>query len=176
MKNTTAQRPIVLITGVMAAGKSSVAQALAERLPMSIHLRGDFYRRMGVNGRVEMSAEPDAEAYRQLLLRYEAAAQTARLYHDAGFNVVYQDVVIGPVLTDVVAMYEGYPLQVVVLDPDAHTIAQREASRSKSGYGKLSIEQLQDIFSQTPATGLRLDNSKQTVEQTVDDILSRLQR
>jgi uridine kinase len=38
--------PIILIAGNMASGKSTVAQALAERLPKSVHLRGDVFRRM----------------------------------------------------------------------------------------------------------------------------------
>ena len=42
---------VILITGNMAAGKSSVAQSLAERLPKSVHLRGDVFRRMIVSGR-----------------------------------------------------------------------------------------------------------------------------
>ena len=41
----------------MAAGKSTIAQALAERLPKSVHLRGDLFRRMIVNGQAEMSFE-----------------------------------------------------------------------------------------------------------------------
>ena len=41
---------IFLITGLMASGKSTVAQVLAERLPRSVHLRGDAFRRMIVNG------------------------------------------------------------------------------------------------------------------------------
>ncbi|MEV7239508.1 AAA family ATPase, partial [Streptomyces sp. NPDC051020] len=45
---------VVLITGVMAAGKSTVAQALAERLPRAVHVRGDVFRRMVVSGRAEM--------------------------------------------------------------------------------------------------------------------------
>lgn len=57
---------IVLITGAMASGKSTVAQALAERLPRSVHLRGDVFRRMIVNGRAEMTFELSAEARRQL--------------------------------------------------------------------------------------------------------------
>jgi dephospho-CoA kinase len=36
---------IVLITGIQADGKSTVAQMLAERLPRSVHLRGDLFRR-----------------------------------------------------------------------------------------------------------------------------------
>ncbi|WP_329202698.1 AAA family ATPase [Streptomyces sp. NBC_01435] len=41
---------VVLITGVMASGKSTVAQALAERLPRAAHVRGDVFRRMVVSG------------------------------------------------------------------------------------------------------------------------------
>lgn len=37
---------IVLITEIMAAGKSTVAELLARRLPRSVHLRGDLFRRM----------------------------------------------------------------------------------------------------------------------------------
>lgn len=46
---------IIVITGVMASGKSTVAQALAERLPNSVHLRGDVFRRMIVNGEAKIS-------------------------------------------------------------------------------------------------------------------------
>jgi len=90
---------IILITGVTAAGKSTIAQSLAETIHPSIHLRGNVFRRMVVNGREEMSREPTPEALRQLRLRYEAAFQVARLYRKSGFNVIYQDVIVGPVLT-----------------------------------------------------------------------------
>lgn len=49
------ERAIVLITGIQAAGKSTIAQALAERLPRSVHVRGDLFRRMVVNGRAGAS-------------------------------------------------------------------------------------------------------------------------
>jgi dephospho-CoA kinase len=42
---------IIVLTDRMAAGKSTVAQALAERLPKSVHLPGDIYRKLIVNGR-----------------------------------------------------------------------------------------------------------------------------
>ncbi|MEG4147058.1 AAA family ATPase, partial [Microcoleus sp. Pol12B5] len=63
------QPQIILITGNMAAGKSSVAQSLAERLPKSVHLRGDIFRRMIVNGQAQMALNLSAEAYQQLQLR-----------------------------------------------------------------------------------------------------------
>src|SRR4026209_2909370 len=97
------QPQIILITGNMAAGKSSVAQSLAERLPQSVHLRGDIFRRMIVNGQAEMTATLSEEAERQLWLRYRLAAAAANLYLQAGFAVVYQDIIIGPALAEVVA-------------------------------------------------------------------------
>jgi cytidylate kinase len=48
----------MLVTGIQAAGKSTIAQLLAERLPRSVHLRGDLYRRMVINGRADMTPDP----------------------------------------------------------------------------------------------------------------------
>jgi predicted kinase len=83
---------VIVVTGIQAAGKSTVAQALAERLERSVHLRGDVFRRMVVSGRAEMGpADPPAQATAQLLLRYRLAAMAADLYAGAGFTVVLQD-------------------------------------------------------------------------------------
>lgn len=60
---------VVLITGVMASGKSTVAGLLAERLPRAAHVRGDTFRRMLVSGREEPLPEETAEARAQLDLR-----------------------------------------------------------------------------------------------------------
>jgi chloramphenicol 3-O-phosphotransferase len=165
---------LILITGAMAAGKSTVAQHLAERMDRSVHLRGDVFRRMVVNGRVDMSSEPSLPAMNQLMLRYRAAAETAKLYVDAGFSVVYQDVIVGPVLDSVAQMFAGFSLHVVVLCPTPETIAAREAARDKQGYTKVTITQLQQALADTPRIGLWIDSSNQTVEETVDAILDGL--
>ncbi|MFG1697287.1 AAA family ATPase [Nonomuraea sp. NPDC049309] len=68
---------VVVITGVSAAGKSTVAQGLAERLPRAAHVRGDVFRRMVAGGRAEMTPKAGAEAVRRLHLRYRLAAVTA---------------------------------------------------------------------------------------------------
>ena len=57
---------IFVITGVMASGKSTVAQLLAKRLDRGVHLHGDIFRRMIVNGREEFLPDPSQEAVRQL--------------------------------------------------------------------------------------------------------------
>ena len=53
---------VYLITGIQAAGKSTVAQALAERLPRAAHVRGDAFRRMIVSGGVPMTPDAGEEA------------------------------------------------------------------------------------------------------------------
>lgn len=167
---------LFLITGIMAAGKSTVAQQLAERFPHSVHVRGDIFRRMIVNGRAEMGFELSAAAQAQLNLRYQIAAIVAGMYLDAGFSVVYQDIIIGPVLLDVIRKLRHLPLHVVVLCPSAQAVAAREAGRDKIGYGALSVAAFDAVLrSTTPRIGFWLDSSALTVAATVDHILANLE-
>jgi len=173
---TDAAPRIIIITGNMAAGKSSVAQALAERLPRSVHLRGDLFRRMIVNGQAEMNFDLSSEAQQQLHLRYRIAATVAALYYQAGFTVVYQDIIIGTDLASVVTTFQPYPLLLVVLCPSPEIIAEREAARSKTGYeDEASIMAFDHILhSATPRLGYWLDTSELTIQETVDNILNHL--
>ena len=70
---TPSRGRVIVITGAMAAGKSTVAELLAHRLPRSVHVRGDVFRTMVVNGRAEMTPQPTEEAIAQLHLRYDLA-------------------------------------------------------------------------------------------------------
>jgi predicted kinase len=172
---------IIVITGIQAAGKSTIAQALAERLDRSVHLRGDVFRKMVVNGRAEMgSASPPPEAVRQLRLRYALAAKAADSYAEAGFTVVLQDIIIGCYLTEMAAAIRHRPLYVVVLAPRADVVQAREDARrlasGKTAYkpGDQSVAQLDAAFRlETPRIGLWLDTSQLTVPDTVDEILAR---
>jgi chloramphenicol 3-O-phosphotransferase len=165
---------IVLITGIQAAGKSTVAQALAERLPRSVHVRGDVFRRMVVAGRAEMTPDPSDEALRQLRLRYRLAAEVSDAYFEAGFTVITQDVILGEHLTAMTTLIRSRPLLMVVLVPPADTVAAREAARGKTAYGTWAVEQLDDVLRHhTPRIGLWLDTSGQTPDQTAEEILAR---
>lgn len=167
---------VILVTGVMAAGKSTVAQLLAERFDRSVHVRGDVFRRFVVSGAVEPSPEMPPEAYAQLLLRYRLAVSAADAYAEAGFTAVVQDVVVGPVLADVVAMIRTRPRHVVVLDPDPAVVAQREAARPKTGYGPGWRPEafVADLRGTTPRTGLWLDTSDQDPATTAAEVHARL--
>ncbi|WP_454197416.1 AAA family ATPase [Nocardia sp. Marseille-Q1738] len=164
---------VYLITGIQAAGKSTVAQALAERLPRSAHVRGDTFRRFVVNGRAEMSQDPSPEALAQLRLRYSLAAGTADAYADAGFTVVVQDVVLGEFLPWMADLIITRPLYVVVLAPRPEVVAAREAERGKDAYDEFTVKGLDTVLREsTPRIGLWVDTSDLTVAQTVDKILA----
>ncbi len=167
---------IILITGNMASGKSSVAQALAERLPTSVHLRGDVFRRMIVNGQAEMTVALSAAAQHQLQLRYDLAVATAKRYVQAGFTVVYQDILLGPALREVIVAFQPYQPAVVVLCPRADVVAARDHARGKTGYpDRAAVDAFDHVLrAETPRIGYWLDNSDLTVAETVDTIVSRL--
>ncbi|WP_434095362.1 AAA family ATPase [Streptomyces flaveolus] len=167
---------VVLVTGVMASGKSTVAQLLAERLSRSVHLRGDGFRRMIVSGRGEFTPQPTAEATAQLRLRYQASAAVADLYAQAGWTVVVQDVVLGEHLDPYLEAVASRPLYLVVLAPTPEAVAAREADRPKKGYGApWTVDLLDEVLRrETPRRGLWLDTSHQTPDQTVDQILAHL--
>jgi len=168
------EQAIVLITGISAAGKSTVAQMLAERLPRSVHLRGDVFRRMIVGGRADMTSAPSEEAERQLSLRYRLTASVCDAYFDEGFTVIAQDVILGDHLQNMVALIERRPLLVIVLAPSAGVVSEREAARDKVGYAGLTVEVLDNALrQQTPRLGLWIDSSNQSAEETVGEIMER---
>ena len=168
--------PVVLVTGISASGKSTVADLLARRFERGVHVKGDVFRRMVVSGRQDMSATPSADAWEQLRLRYRLGAATANAYHEAGFSVVVQDVVIGAVLDEYVAAITARPRYVVVLTPRPDVVAAREIARAKVAYreGAVTIDALDRALKHdTPRVGLWLDTSDQTPGQTVDEIVER---
>lgn len=170
------EQPVVLVTGISASGKSSVAERLAGRFRRGVHVRGDIFRRMVVSGRDEMTSQPSEEAWSQLRLRYRLGAATADAYHDAGFSVAVQDVVVGPVLSEYVAAIRSRPLVLVVLAPRPDVVARREAERTKIAYGDgmVGLHDLdRALRNETPSNGLWLDTSDQHPDETVEEIIQR---
>lgn len=163
-----------VITGVMAAGKSTVAALLAQRFERSVHLRGDVFRTMIERGRDPIAPELGDEALRQLDLRQRIAADAANTYWHEDFTVVLQDLYAGASLPNVVGRLEITPLYVVVLNPRPDVVTAREQGREKSGYDEWDVAHLCATFeNETPRIGLWLDTSALSADETVDEILLR---
>ncbi|MCF1741503.1 AAA family ATPase [Paradevosia shaoguanensis] len=165
---------LYVITGAMAAGKSTTAEALARRLPRSVHLRGDVFRKMIVNGAAQMGPELREDGLAQLVLRQRLACDAARRYVEAGFSVVYQDIILGPMLAQVVEWLADLDPLVVVLAPRVDVLAERDRLRTKAGYSAEFQPSVlaEEISLRTPNIGLRLDTSDMSTEQAVDAILA----
>jgi adenylylsulfate kinase-like enzyme len=174
---TLLEQPVVVfITGISAAGKSTVADLLAQRFERGVHVKGDVFRRMIVAGREDMTVTPSEDALQQLSLRYRLGASTADAFFRQGFSVVVQDVVLGPDLVNYAKSIRSRPLVVVVLAPRPEVVKQREAAREKVAYrdGHHTVDQLCGVLRhETPRVGLWLDTSKQTPEETVEEIVRR---
>jgi predicted kinase len=97
---------LFVISGVSASGKSTVARLLAERFGRGVCVPGDAIRAMMVSGRVDMRPDSGEEALRQLALRYAGALSVADVFLNGGFDVVVEDVIVGPILRDFLRLVE----------------------------------------------------------------------
>jgi len=168
-----------LVTGVQAAGKSTVADLLARRFERGVHIRGGQFYRWAVRGWVHAGDARTAEARRMLDLRYRLAAITADEYCRAGFATVVQDNIFGPDVTRWLQSVTASPRHLVVLRPSVAVVREREQERylatGKVAYrpGEFTPEALDGFLAETPRIGLWLDTSDLTAEDTVDQILIR---
>jgi predicted kinase len=165
---------IFVLTGVMAVGKSTVADLLAHNFSRSVHLRGDVFRKMIVAGRDPIVPPLGPEAVRQLELRRRLAALAAGEYLQDGFTVVLQDIYIGSDLSDILSRLRP-PLYLVALTARPEVIAAREQQREKEGYGDWSVTDLCAAFANnTPRVGLWIDTSDISPKETVALVLANL--
>ncbi|MBA2279948.1 MAG: methyltransferase domain-containing protein [Acidimicrobiia bacterium] len=169
---------VILVTGVQAAGKSTVAALLAARFDRGAHVQGDVFLRMIRTGGVAMGPGGGEAAEAQLRLRHRQSAVVADSFAAAGFTAVAEDNAYGETwLDDWVAAVRARPVYVVVLLPDPEVVEAREAGRDKAAYRPAghTVADLDDALrNDTSRLGLWVDNSAQTPEQTVDEILVRL--
>lgn len=168
-----------LVIGVQAAGKSTVAQGVAEARARSVHVRGSQLYRWAVDGWVHPGEGPEAETRRLLELRYRLSARIADEYCAAGFTTVVQDNVYGDDVAAWLRSIGARPRHLVVLRPRVDVVAARDAARQaatgKVAYrpGGATIESLDRALARIPRIGLWLDTSDQTAEETVADVLAR---
>lgn len=168
-------RGIYIITGIMASGKSTIAEMLAEKFDKSVHVRGDIFRKMIVNGNINMTPSYSKDAVEQLILRYKMAAKVAEMYYESGFSVVLQDTYLGKEVTTFLNEFASKPVYYITLNPSVDSIVTRENERKKTGYTSWGIEPLHNVLiNENPRIGLWIDSSKMTPKETLVEIMERL--
>lgn len=169
---------ILVVTGIPGSGKSTVGALLARRFDPAVLIEGDVLRRMVVTGRAEMTPDPSPQALRQYGLRLRHLAQLTRSYAAEGFTVVAEDNLLGEHLERFVALLgDSGPCHVVALAPDVEAVLNRDAGRSQQAYDGdgWGARELDRVFRRdTARLGLWLDTSGQKADETVQEILDRL--
>ncbi|MFE6225219.1 MULTISPECIES: AAA family ATPase [unclassified Streptomyces] len=162
----------LLLAGIPGSGKSTVSAALAARFARAAHIEVDHLQELIVSGGRWPTPEGDPEADRQILLRARNACLLAGSLAAAGFLPVMDDVVVRRShLRYYREQMTAGPLHVVFLAPGPDTAWERNNARHKrltTNWAFLDEAMREELSGE----GVWIDNSAQTVEETVDAVLA----
>ena len=170
--------PIFVITGQLSAGKSTVARALLDRFAFGYHIDVDGIREMVTSG-LSSPLEWTEETSRQFALAIRASAALARVYADAGFAVAIEGG-IDPELAESALEEHGLRERMigVVLHPRLDVALDRNRSRQTKAFDTSVLEDAMRLIDADVARDAArpgwyaVDNSDESVESTVDRVLS----
>lgn len=170
--------PIFVITGQLAAGKSTVAQVVLDRYPLGLHVDVDAVREMVTSGRASPIEWSD-ETTRQFDLAIQAASEFARVYSDAGFAVAIEGGV-DPAAIEAALAGAGLRDRMVgiALRPRLEVARRRNRERTHKEFDTSILEDAMrhidaDVAADVERPGWHhLDNSDEPVAATAERILA----
>lgn len=172
------RQAIIVVTGIQAAGKSTISRLLAQRFARGVHIEADVLQHMIVSGseQIQEPGELEGEAKRQYFLRLKHMCLLGRSFFESGFTAALDDIVLGESWQYVQAQLQGLPFSLAVLAPRVEVVAQqRDRSRAKRPLGEAWATYLDQAFRATMTDiGLWIDTSDMTPDETVDHILRQL--
>jgi len=165
---------IIVVSGMQGAGKSTVAALLTSRFTKGAYVPADELQRMIRRGGAwPEDREMSDEALHQLRLRLRNLCLLGRSFRDAGFTAVLDDIVIGLRVDDLLEELRGETFAFVMLTPNLESVIEREKGRGTALHEVWAWMDA-EIRERTQRIGLWLDTSAQTPEETVDEVMRRL--
>jgi len=142
----------VIVSGMPGAGKSTVTELAARRLPRAAQVKGDDVNLMIKSGAVWFMGEPRDEALRQYDLCKRNMCALANNFVDHGFTVLLDTVVQDRAMLDfLLVLMSPRPVRLVVLAPGIEVCRQRNRARPPheqfafEGYEHLEADMERDL-------------------------------
>lgn len=167
----------VIVTGMPGAGKSTVTDLAARRLPKAAQVRGDDMNLMIKSGYVGWMDEPSDEALRQDELCNRNMCGLANNFIDVGFTVLVDTVLADRSELDFfLALLSPRPVRLVVLAPGIDVCKHRNAMRLPEdrfdfdGYERLEADMKREFGD----AGWWFDTSTLSPDETAERLVAEL--